>query len=43
MCNRTADICPFVFDYVVDQYKTYEMCVKVVSKEPFILKYCLER
>ena len=26
-----------------DQYKTQEMCDKVVSKEPFMLKCCLDR
>ena len=34
---------PFVFDSVPDQYKTREICDKVVSKDPFMLKYFLDR
>ena len=31
-----------IFDFVPDpdQYKTQEMCDKVVSQDPFMLKYC---
>ena len=40
MCNNAADECPFVFDSVPDQYKTHEMCDKVVSDGSFKFKYC---
>ena len=40
MCDTAVDTCPFVFDSVANQYKTEEMCNKVVSKEPFMLKRC---
>ena len=43
MCDKGIDTCPFVFDSVLDQYKTQEMCDKVVFKEPFMLKYCLDK
>ena len=33
----------FVFDFVLDWYKTQEMCDKAVSKDLFMLKYCLNR
>ena len=32
-----------VFDSVSDQYKSQEICDKVVSEKPFMLKYCLDR
>ena len=38
MCDKAVDICPFVFNFVPDQYMTQEMCDKVVSKEPFYAK-----
>ena len=40
---KTVDTCPFVFDSVPDQYLIQEMCNKVVSKEPFKPKQCLNR
>ena len=44
MCDNVIDTCLFVFDSVLDQYMTYlEICEKVVFKEPFMLKYCLDR
>ena len=33
----------FVFDSVPDQYKTQEMCDKVVSEDPLMLKYDINR
>ena len=33
----------FVFDSVLDQYKTHKKCDKVVSKELVMLKYCHDR
>ena len=43
MCNKAVDACPFPFGSVLDLYKTQEICDKVVSKEPVMLKYCLDR
>ena len=42
MCGKAADTCPFVFHFFSEQYKTQEMYHKVVSKESFMLKYCLD-
>ena len=36
MLVKAVDTCPFVFDSVPDQYKSQEMCDKVVSKDPFM-------
>ena len=41
LCDKAVDTYPFVFDSVPYQYKTQEMCDKIVFKEPLILKYCL--
>ena len=35
MCGKGAHKCAFVFDFVPDQYKTQEMCDKIVSEDPF--------
>ena len=45
MCVKAIDTCPIVFDFVPDQYKTQKKknCDKVVSKNPFMVKYCLDR
>ena len=43
MCVKAVDTCPFIFNFVLDWYKIQEMCDKVVSKEPFILKYSLDK
>ena len=43
MYVKSADTCPFVFDFVHDQYKTQELRDKVVSKDPFMLRYCPNR
>ena len=43
MFIKAVHPCTFEFDSVPDQYKTHEMCDKVVSEEPFMLKYCLDR
>ena len=32
-----------MLDYVPDCYETQEMREKAVSKEPFMLKYCLDK
>ena len=43
MCDKAADTCLFAFGFVLDKYKTQEMSDEVVSKEPFMLKYCPDR
>ena len=43
MCYKAVDASTIVFDSLLGQYKTQEMCDKIVSKEPFTLKYCLYR
>ena len=41
MHDKDVGTFSLVSDSVPDQYKTQEMCDKVVSKEPLMLKYCL--
>ena len=38
-CDKTVDACRFLFNSVLDQYITEELCGKVVSKESFLSKY----
>ena len=33
----------FLFDSIPNRYKTQEICDKALSKEPLILKHCLDR
>ena len=40
---KSVDTCPFVFDSVPHRNKTQERYDKVVSKDTFMLKYCLDR
>ena len=35
--------CFFVFDSILDWYKTQEMCDRVVSEDPFIFVYCPDK
>ena len=41
MCDKAVDRCFFVFDSIPDQYKTQEMCGRVVYEDPFLTVYCL--
>ena len=43
MCVETVDTCPLLFDSVPDWYNSQERHDKVVSQDPFMLKYCLNR
>ena len=43
MCDEAVDRCPFAFDFTCNQYKTKEMRDKIVSEDPFKLKYCHDR
>ena len=38
-CDEAVDTCPFVFASVPDRYITQELWDKVVSEDPFMLKY----
>ena len=42
ICDKAVnDTCLFVFDSAAN--KTQEMCDKIVCKEPFMLKHCLDK
>ena len=36
MCNIAVSRWFFKFDSILDQYKTQEMCDRVVSEDPFL-------
>ena len=42
MCDEAADRCIFVFEFdsTPDQYKTQEICDRVVSEDRFLIVYC---
>ena len=40
---KLFNTCTFVCDFVPNRYMTQEMCDKVVSEEPFMLRYCVDR
>ena len=39
MCYKAVNRCFFVFYSIPDWYKVQEMCDKVVSEDPFSLRY----
>ena len=39
---KAVDTWSFVFDSAPDQYNNQEMCDKGLSKDPFLLKHCLD-
>ena len=43
MCNKAANTSPFATQFVPECYMAQEICDKAVSKERFMLKYCLDR
>ena len=43
MYNQDVDICTFAFSSILDQCKNQKMSDKVVSKEPSLLKNCIDR
>ena len=43
MCNKATHMWFFVFDSIPDQYKTREMCDRVVSEDPFLVVYCPDK
>ena len=42
-CDEVFNICPFVFNNVGDYHIFQKMPDKVVSKGPFMLKYCPDK
>ena len=43
MCNKAVNTCLIVFDSIHDRYITHKFCDKVVSEDPFMLKYFPEK
>ena len=43
MCYRAVHRCFFVFDSILDQYKTQEIYDIVVSSYPFLVVYCPDK
>ena len=43
MCNQAVDNFADALEYVPACFKTPEMCDKAFSKDPFMLKYHLDR
>ena len=43
MCKKAIGTYPSAIQFVPDQYKTQKMSDKVISKESFMLNYCLDR
>ena len=43
MCNKAVERYPSVFDSVLNQHKTQQMCDKIASEDPFKLTYCHDR
>ena len=43
MCDKAINTCFFVFTSVPDQCKTQEIGNRVISEDPFMLIYCLNR
>ena len=41
--KQAIDRCPFVFDSVLNQYKTQEMCDKIISEDPYKIQFCHNR
>ena len=40
MWDKAVSRCFIVFDSILDQYKTQEVCGRVVSEDPFFIVYC---
>ena len=43
MCGKAFDKCCFVLHSVSDQFKSQEVCDKIVFDDPFKLKYCHDK
>ena len=42
MCDKAVDTCPFVFDSILDSYKTKKLFDKTFSRIALLLKYYLD-
>ena len=40
MCDKTVGDYSIALEFVPDRYKSKEMCHKIISENPFMLKYC---
>ena len=43
MNDKAVNRCFFVFDSILDQYKTQEMCDTVVSEDPSLIVTCRDK
>ena len=43
MCDKAVDTYLSITEYVLDGFKSQEMCDKLVSDDLFKLKYCHDR
>ena len=43
MCDKVVNRCFLVFDCISNQYKTQEMCDRVVSEYAFLIVYWLDK
>ena len=43
MCNKAVHRCFVEFDSSTNQYKTQEICDRIVFKEPFVKVYCPDK
>ena len=43
MCDKAVDDCSIGLEFVPDRYKTQEMCDKIISDDPFSLRYVLDQ
>ena len=39
MCDKSFNKCFIAFIYIPDRYKTQEMCHRVISEDPFSIRY----
>ena len=43
MCYKAVNTCYFVFESIPDLYKAQEMFDRVLSEDPFLIAYCLDK
>ena len=43
MCDKAVNRCFLVSDSIPNQYKTHEMCDRVVSEDAFLIVYWLDK
>ena len=42
MCDKAVNKCFLAFIYILDWYKTRQMCDRAIYEDPFMLVYCPE-